>query len=204
MLLKDYLKEDKICIPVMEDVKRKLIPTEIQRKFAALKKLDESTTEQISLGLGVPRADLHPIIEKMRKDTYAYSKSRLLKAGFKMVEEPPERYFPRFENGKVTSLKKVPLLAMAKLQANMSTIRLRVGNNSYSAPLPRFPKAAMDAASKVKSEAPNAEFHLLYMPSWSKEPQRDPVLLAKVKGKFFSVYEWGDDLDVIKEFLDKS
>lgn len=122
-----------------------------------------------------------------------------------MVIDPPEDIFPRFAKNKRINLKKVPKLAMAKLEEGMTGIQLRVGNKNFIAPIPRFPTAAIEEVKKVKMQAPNAQFHLLFMPNWKQEPiQRDPVLLAKVQGKFFKVYSWDGDRFVIESILQGS
>lgn len=204
MSIKTFLREDRIIIPELAGIKRKLIPSDMQSKFEALKELDKASKQQEVLGLGVPRVDLNPEIEKIRAAVYSYNRSRLLKAGYKMVMEPPVEYFPRFTRGNTTRLSKVPKLAMVKLEPGLNQIRLAVKNSEYTAPIPRFPAAAVDEVRKVKAEAPNAEFYLLFMPNWKKEPiQRDPVLLAKVQGKFFSIYAWDGDRFIIEDLLSK-
>lgn len=201
-MLTDFLKEDQIVLPEIVGVKRKLIPDGMVEKFNAIKELDEASGKQLELGLGIPRSDLNPELEKVRKEIYAYNRSRLLKAGFKMVIDPPEKYFPRFATGKVpTFAKKPPVLAMAHLTKDLNRIACTVNGNRFEAPIPRFPAPAIQAVEQVKALAPNAEFHLLFLPSWGAVPQRDPILLAKVQGKYFQLAAWGTDVQALEAAL---
>lgn len=203
MTLTDYLKEDKITLPEIAGLKRRLIPEDMIKKFEVMKELDRAAEKQKALGLGIPRADLSPEVEKLRKEIYEYNRSRMMKAGFSMVAEPPVEYFPRFSNGKITSIKgnKPPLLAMAKLEPGLARITCSVNGKNFKAPIPRFPAKAIEEVKKVKALAPNAEFSLLFMPSWGAVPQRDPMIVAKVQGKYFRVYAWDNDLDAIEKAL---
>lgn len=207
MKLTDFLKDDRIVVPEL-NVKRRLIPQDMAKRFDAVKELDAASIKQERLGLGVPRVDLNPKLDKVRKETYQYNKSRLLKAGYKMVINPPEEFFPRFnDKGQTTKtfLKNPPTLAMVHLSKGLQNITCSVngkgGREEFNAPIPRFPAKAVDEVEKVKALAPDSEFHLLYMPSWSAVPQRDPVLLAKTGGKFFYVYGWLGDKAIIDTIL---
>lgn len=183
-----------------------------------MSKVNEAASLQNALGFGNPK---HSVEEK--KAEYA-QKTRLIQAEklaerFTPVKEPLKQFFPRFAkeaggswigsmaSGTVKS-NRPPELVMVHLTPGIEKVYCRCQSlnqvKNFEANIPIFPLTALELASRAKQLAPDAEFHLLFMPSWEPAPQRDPVLVAHIPGtdEWFKIAEWDGDKDLINEFLE--
>lgn len=205
MTLDTVLKDDKISLEKVEGVKRRKIPFNVLRNIEMLKQLDNAAKLQIKLGLGLPDQRSNEQVLEIKKEINKYSVSRLLKAGFQTVQEPPVDLLPRFAPGNSKVFTSKPLLALAKLSNITDKITCQVRNKrgavqNFEALIPRMPNTVLELAKRVKDNAPNAQFHLAFMPSWDKAPQKDPMLLARVGKHWFQVgLAWGGDRELLQE-----
>ncbi len=205
--------EDKIVLNKRERVSKEASAeaTKIVEQARKAKEL------QHALGLGDSKYDLQSK-ETQYIGQVSSEANALAKAGFQAVQEPSPVFFPRFAqeqgglyiNGMASTSVNgaVPQLVMVKLAANISKVYCRAFNSKgertyYEAPIPIMPMSALEAAKQAKELAPDAEMHLLYMPSWEPAPLRDPVLVAHIPGtnEWFEIAAWNGDVALIKEFL---
>lgn len=192
---------------------------EVRDAQKATAKATQAAKLQAELGLGNPKHALEAHKADWAK-TSILAQADKLGEKFQPVKEPSEKFFPRFvqEGGgrfisnmaSGTVRGRVPLLAMVKLGAGIEKLYCRIDapavgqKNAYEANIPVMPLTVLELAKRAKECAPNAEFHLLFMPSWEPAPQRDPVLVAHIPGtdEWFQIAEWDGDKELIKEFLE--
>lgn len=209
--------EDKIELPRRERTSNHV--QEAQDASTILEKVDQAAALQAQLGFGNPTE----AVQRKKKEFSA--KTKLLQAEklaqkFVAVKEPQVQFFPRFDvpenswnrvpNAASATIKgSLPRMVMSKLGPNISKVYVTVvtssGNKNYEAPIPVMPLSALELAKRAKELAPDAAFHLLFMPSWEEAPQRDPVLVAHIPGtdEWFEIAAWDGDKDLIKEFLEE-
>jgi hypothetical protein len=171
--------------------------------------LDETVAMQKELGFGNP-AEFH---ERMSSDAKRMKSIKAIKemvdnGDFDFIEEPDAKHFPRFAGGEVAkagvTFSKTPGFVMLKLAGATKSVECSVDRDTFKAAVPIFPRTALELAKRVKDKAPDAEFHLIYEPSWEKQPQMDPVLVAKISSNYWiSVAQWDSDSQIISELLVK-
>ena len=97
---------------------------------------------------------------------------------------------------------------MVALSSKTKTVTCNAGRDEYKANIPVIPATASELAKRVKEKAPDATFHLIFEPSWEKQPQRDPVLLAQLNSSdnpdkefWVNVASWDSDSTMIESLL---
>lgn len=203
-----YLK-DRIELQTRERISLKGKIAEMSQKRKLEEELKLLRERQRILGLGDPNESLSRHITDLEQIKLLVQAEQLAEK-FRAVKPPMESFIPRvlntqLENARSRSLSRFPVIPqviITKLRPGLDRIFIDVGKDEYSAPIPLMPATVLELASRAKEAAPDCEFHLIFMPSWKKEPQKDPVLLARIPGtdEWFLIGEWGGDLDVIKEF----
>lgn len=180
--------------PIMSD-------KDINEVEAQLKK---TSARQLELGLGDSAAAIVRAVKSM-KDLRVFERSKEVavtlqkQMGLSFVQSPGEE-FVRF-GSRVQPVTKLPEFAMVQLVKETKAISCRLENREYKANIPLIPGTVLELAKRCKDIAPKGKFHILYMPSWEQQPQRDPVLLFEIARRFAVVGAWDKDADVIKEFL---
>jgi len=207
-LINDKLvAQDKKYLPIA----RKYTPQEYEKMA---EELDQTIKSQKSLGLGNP-IDSHNQLSKGLKATSAAAEAgELYQAGYKYIVAPDAQTFPRFEGTEETAicvdrLENVPQFALVQLTGSTKKIRVTTrSGSSYEAPIPVIPSTHQELARRAKEIAPNAEFHLAYLPSWKQMPTLDPALLIKIldprenKEHWFQVGDaWGGDKELLQEHI---
>lgn len=208
---------DRISLPDRKRVASR--SKEVTDAQKIITKLAEAAALQQSLGLGNPRAAVETRKGDLAKMNLLAQAEKLAEK-FRAVQEPSEKFFPRFayETGgrRVGNMAsgstrgRLPELIMVKLEAGMEKVYCRVENPSagmksnYEANIPCMPLTALELAGRAKKLAPDAQFHLLFLPSWEPAPQRDPVLVAHLPGtdEYFEIASWDGDVALIQEFLE--
>lgn len=183
-----------------------------------LSQLQVIASRQHALGFGNPGLELkakNSEYEKQRKTEQAEA----LAGVFKPILAPNEKFFPRFavENGLMRCNKdgiplasgtvagRLPLLVMMDLTSNPGGLHIRLntptGTKYFDATIPIMPSTCLELGERARKLAPDAKFHLLFMPKWEEAPRRDPVLIAEVAEEFFHIAQWLGDSDLVNEFL---
>lgn len=198
-----------------ERVREKKATKEVREAAKIVEEMTKTASLQASLGLGNPTAAVAAKKESISKLAQA-GQADAMAEKFKAVHAPNEKFFPRFKNpgwgndaeGSVKG--RLPELVCAELGPTITHVRVRLDGTlkpgmqrDYQAPIPVIPPSILEKAAFAKQMAPDAKFHMLFMPSWEPAPQRDPVLLAYLPGvdEWFEIDHWGGDVDLIKEFL---
>jgi len=178
------------------------------------KKLEEACKLQKELGLG----DSTSVYNDMM---VGYKMAKPIKSLVKMVndgnfegfvEAPDRNIFPRFAGGEnATTSQKLsskPQVVMVALSGKTKSVTCTTGGSDYKANIPQIPLGPLELAKRVKEQAPDAIFHLAFEPSWEKQPQADPVLLAQLnqsenpdKEYWLNVASWDSDADLISSLL---
>lgn len=188
---------------------------EIRDAKIILSEMEKAASLQAQLGLGVPTRAVASKKEELARYARLAQAERLAEK-FKAIHEPNNKFFPHFKrsgNAAVGTHKgRLPQLIMAELGAGVDRARVTVQGervagltqSTYEAPIPVIPPTVLEKAAFAKQCAPEAVFHLLFMPSWEPAPQRDPVLVANVPDtdEWFEIGAWDGDQDLIKEFLE--
>lgn len=189
---------------------------EIRNAGTIMEGMIKAAALQVKLGLGNPALSVQRNKKEMDKMA-RMNQAEKLAQHFKAVKEPNEKFFPRFKKGNFgnastgTAKGRLPELICAELGVGIDRCRVEMQgtlkpgqSKNYEASIPVIPPTVLELASRAKTCAPDAEFHLLFMPSWEPAPQRDPVLLAHITGtdEWFEIGCWDGDVDLIKEFLE--
>lgn len=205
---------------VLENRERNAVKAkEVHDAQKIMTKLSAAAQLQAQMGLGNPKAAVETKKNEFSK-MQLLSQAENLAEKFKSIKEPSEKFFPRFamESGmrRIGNMAsgscrgRLPELVMVKLEAGIEKVYCRLESagsgvkSNYEAPIPVMPLTALELAKRAKECAPDAQFHLLFMPSWEAAPQRDPVLVAHIPGtnEWFQVAEWDGDRELIAEFLE--
>lgn len=134
----------------------------------------------------------------------------LLSKGFQFVEIPGERVLPRFvgspEATTVSTYKTPPKYALVRLSEGTSKLKcLSDSRQEHAADLPIIPTTTLALAERVQDICPSAEFFMALEPEWVPQPQRDPVLLAKIAPTYWiNVGHWGSDAEAILNMLEEN
>lgn len=187
--------------------KREINPTKDfkmteEQTAAAEESLQQAMQLQKELGLGNSEVAGNRLLSGCK----AAKAIKILQKNFGFIEEPDTEKFPRFVGSETATSSKTftaaPQYAMVRLSAVTKEIQCSGGGSTHKADMPVMPTTALALAKKVKEVTPNAEFHLIFEPEWKKQPQRDPVLVAKIaEGFWCQVADWGSDADAIKQML---
>lgn len=181
-----------------------------EKELADLKvSLDSAIKSQNALGLGDPTESAKGTLRAAKnhnKFQEAKQQALALKRVFSDWIEPPSKEFHRFDNPAQAftvglPASKLPEFAMVRLGKGVKGVEIRVGPNTYRANLPLIPSTAQELAKRAKEIAPKGQFHLLFMPSWEKQPQRDPVLLYKIANRYCVIASWDGDAEIIQTHL---
>ena len=175
--------------------------------------LKAAVDAQKELGLGDPTAVYNEMLGGLKLAKPIKELAKLVEDGvFSFVHSPNKEDFPRFAGGEnATSSVKFeskPGLVMVALSSKTKSVTCNAGRDEYKANIPVIPATASELAKRVKEKAPDATFHLIFEPSWEKQPQRDPVLLAQLNSSdnpdkefWVNVASWDSDSTMIESLL---
>lgn len=165
--------------------------------------LNKTVALQRELGLGDP-SDYYAAMLTDANDSLTIKElDKFVQDGmFRWVHEPSESLFPRFTPHNNVKFSSVPEFVMLKLDKGLKAVNCNAAGSNYKANIPVIPMAALELTKRVKEKAPGVDLYLLFQPSWEKQPQGDPVLLAHVSDDYFlEVASWDSDGEMISQLL---
>lgn len=167
------------------------------------KSLLDTAKKQIDMGLGDPTPAVDRAMKSIKSQrVFEQAKQvalKLKKMDFQFVQTPSDEFV---RINRLTQVSKLPEFVMIELKPKISSILCRKDGIEYKANIPLIPKAAQELVRRAKEVAPKGKLHILFMPSWEKQPQRDPVLLMEVAKRYVLIASWGSDADVINNKLE--